>query len=64
MKITVDTDKCVGSGQCMLNAPDIFSQNLDTGLVELLNAEPDGKAREFAELAALACPVHAVLIVD
>jgi ferredoxin len=40
MKVTIDTDKCISAGQCVLVAPDVFDQRDEDGLVILLNASP------------------------
>ena len=32
MKVTVDQDKCVSSGQCVLNAMDLFDQRDEDGV--------------------------------
>ncbi|MGZ6778590.1 MAG: ferredoxin, partial [Mycobacterium sp.] len=40
MKVTVDQEKCVSSGQCVLNATDVFDQRDDDGVVVLLNDSP------------------------
>ena len=37
VKVTVDQDKCVSSGQCVLNAGELFDQRDDDGVVVLLN---------------------------
>ena len=33
VKVTVNQDKCVSSGQCVLNAMDVFDQRDDDGVV-------------------------------
>ena len=40
MKVTVDQDKCVSSGQCVLNATDVFDQREDDGVVLHLGGRP------------------------
>ncbi len=40
MKVTVDQDKCVSSGQCVLNASEVFDQRDEDGVVVLLEPEP------------------------
>ena len=40
MKVTVDQDKCVSSGQCVLNAAEVFDQRDEDGVVVLLNTNP------------------------
>ncbi|MHA3020301.1 ferredoxin [Mycobacterium sp. BMJ-28] len=60
MKISVDQDKCVSSGQCVLNATDLFDQRDDDGVVELLESEPSPDQFDNARRAAAACPALAI----
>jgi len=60
MKVTVDQDKCVSSGQCVLNAAEIFDQRDDNGVVVLLNENPPPPQAENARKAAAACPALAI----
>jgi ferredoxin len=60
MRITVDQDKCVSSGQCVLNAADIFDQRDDDGVVELLVDTPAPDREPDAHRAATACPALAI----
>ncbi|KUH97049.1 ferredoxin [Mycolicibacterium acapulense] len=62
MKLTVDQDKCVSSGQCVLNASDIFDQRDDDGVVVLLNDSPADDQADDARKAAAACPALAIHI--
>ena len=62
MKITVDQDKCVSSGQCVLNASDLFDQRDDDGVVVLLNDNPPADQAENVRKAAGACPARAIEI--
>ncbi|QKZ16151.1 ferredoxin [Streptomyces chartreusis] len=39
MKLTVEPDRCCGSGQCVVLALDVFDQD-DDGIVVLLEDEP------------------------
>jgi len=64
MKVTVDQDKCVSSGQCVLNASDLFDQRDDDGVVVLLNDSPAADQDENARRAAAACPALAIDIED
>ncbi|MFE4059271.1 ferredoxin, partial [Streptomyces sp. NPDC059096] len=45
MRVTVDQESCVGAGQCVLNAPDVFDQD-DDGFVVLLNEAPGAEDRD------------------
>ena len=60
MKIFVDQDKCVSSGQCVLNAGDLFDQRDDDGVVVLLTDRPADDQAESARKAAAACPALAI----
>jgi ferredoxin len=60
MKVTVDQDKCVSSGQCVLNAADVFDQRDDDGVVLLLNDSPSLGQAVNVRNAATACPALAI----
>ena len=60
MKMTVDQDKCVSSGQCVLNAEELFDQRDDDGVVVLLDGNPPADQVENARKAAAACPALAI----
>ena len=62
MKLAVDQDKCVSSGQCVLNAGAVFDQRDDDGVVILLNDSPPPEWADFAREAAAACPALAIHI--
>ena len=60
MKVTVDQDKCVSSGQCVLNAAEVFDQRDEDGVVVLINDSPSADQAENARKAAAACPAVAI----
>jgi ferredoxin len=60
VKVTVDQDKCVSSGQCVLNAGDVFDQRDDDGVVVLLNDSPADEQQDNVRKAAAACPALAI----
>ena len=60
MKVTVDQDKCVSSGQCVLNASDVFDQRDDDGVVILLTDNPPAEQADNTRNAAAACPALAI----
>jgi ferredoxin len=62
MKVTVDQDKCVSSGQCVLNAGDVFDQRDDDGVIIVLDDSPAQDRAEDARTAAAACPALAIYI--
>ncbi len=64
MRVTVDTDKCCGSGQCVLTAPEVFDQRDEDGIVVLLQAEPPTELHDQVRRAAAFCPASAIEVVD
>ncbi|MEV8098899.1 ferredoxin [Kitasatospora sp. NPDC085879] len=62
MQVTVDQDRCCGSGQCVLTAPAVFDQSDEDGLVRLLHPGPDGDQRAAVRLAAALCPGNAITV--
>ncbi len=64
MKVTVDTDKCISSGQCVLTAPGVFDQRDEDGLVVLLNPGPPAELAGDVRQAATLCPALAITVED
>jgi ferredoxin len=62
MKVTVDQDVCASSGNCVMNASDVFDQRDEDGVVVLLNANPSAEQVDGARRAAAACPAQAIHI--
>ncbi|MDL4815419.1 ferredoxin [Actinomadura opuntiae] len=63
MRISVDRDRCIGTGQCVLTAADVFDTDED-GLVLLLLPDPDGAHAQRARRAANRCPTAAISVDD
>lgn len=64
MRVTVDQDKCVASGQCVLVAGDVFDQREEDGIVVLLLDNPgEDRERDVREAAAV-CPALAIDLHD
>jgi ferredoxin len=61
VRIKIDTDVCIGAGQCVLTAPNVFTQD-DDGLSELLPGREDGAGSPLVREAARACPVGAISV--
>ncbi|MFE4454974.1 ferredoxin [Streptomyces sp. NPDC056796] len=61
MKVILDQDKCVASGQCVIAADDVFDQD-DDGIAVLLDAEPDQARADDVQQAAAVCPALAIRI--
>ena len=62
MKVTVDQDKCVSSGQCVLNAAEVFDQRDEDGVVVLLDDDPPADQADNVRRAAAACPAQAIAV--
>jgi ferredoxin len=62
MRVTVDRDRCTGSGSCVFASPGVFTQSDHDGLVELLQDEPGADIRSTVRDAAAACPVGAITL--
>ncbi|GAA2695792.1 ferredoxin [Streptomyces lunalinharesii] len=63
MKIIIDENKCVGAGQCVLAAADVFDQRDEDGVVVLLNPLPADDLSAQVEDAAARCPALAIEVV-
>ena len=62
MQISVDPTICVGAGQCVLTAPELFDQG-DDGLVLVLHSHIDtADGRAAAVQAGELCPSGAITI--
>ncbi|MET8164282.1 ferredoxin [Streptomyces sp. NPDC005329] len=59
--IHIDTDVCIGAGQCALAAPGVFTQD-DDGYSALLPGREDGGGDPMVREAARACPVGAIKV--
>lgn len=60
MRVEADRGKCMGAGMCALNAPDVFDQDEDEGLVVVLDAEPAAEHRYAVRDAVNLCPASAI----
>ncbi|MET8651619.1 MULTISPECIES: ferredoxin [Nocardia] len=62
MKVTVEQDKCVAAGHCVMHAIDVFDQRDDDGIVVLLDENPPEELAEDVRQAAAVCPAMAIHI--
>lgn len=62
MRVVIDIDKCVGGGQCVLAAPEVFDQREEDGLVLLLEEYPPTGLYEAVRQAAHICPALAITL--
>lgn len=62
LKVYINQDVCVGSGQCVLTAPDVFDQREADGIVTLLTDEPHDSLNEEVRKAEHLCPALAIKV--
>lgn len=62
MKVILEQDKCVASGQCVTAAGSVFDQRDDDGIAVLLDENPGPEHEGAVRQAAAVCPVLAIQI--
>jgi ferredoxin len=56
-EVTVDRDRCIGSGMCSVYAPGTFTQD---GEAKVVVIDPSGDPVEAIDTAVEACPTGAI----
>ncbi|MYS36762.1 ferredoxin [Streptomyces sp. KhCrAH-43] len=64
MKITLDQDKCVASGQCVMAADQVFDQRDEDGIAVLLTQDPPAGQAADVQHAAAVCPALAITVAE
>ena len=64
MKIVIHKDRCIGAGMCQLEAPKIFNQGIDDGLVVFIHQPTAPEEEQMAQSAAHLCPSGTIDIVE
>lgn len=62
IQVEVDEDLCVGGGQCVMSAPEVFDQRDEDGVVVLLEQHPSQDQLEVVRRAELLCPAAAITV--
>jgi ferredoxin len=62
LKVILQQDKCVASGQCVTAASRVFDQRDDDGIAVLLDENPGPEQEAEVRQAAAVCPVLAIPI--
>ncbi|WP_329100643.1 ferredoxin [Micromonospora sp. NBC_01699] len=60
VRITVDRDRCCGSGNCVVTVPEVFDQDDAEGLVVLHQPEPPPEYADRLREAVDLCPAGAI----
>ncbi|MFF7645171.1 ferredoxin [Streptomyces canus] len=63
MKVELEADKCVASGQCVLAAMDVFDQDHD-GIAILLEEQVGDDRLDDVKEAIAVCPAAAIRLVE
>jgi len=62
VRVSVDQDRCIASGQCVRTAPSVFGQREEDGVVTLQQADPPDGLTKDVKLAAAVCPALAIAV--
>jgi ferredoxin len=62
MKVIIDQEKCVASGQCVMAVAEVFDQRDNDGIVVLLNENPPAEQAADVRQAAAVCPASAITV--
>jgi len=60
MRVKIDHSGCIGAGQCVRVAPEVFAQDEDDGMVILLDETPPPSQRDAVIKAAKLCPARII----
>lgn len=64
MKVSLDREKCLSSGQCLMAAPPVFDQRDEDGRAYLLQEHPADDLAKAVRHAAALCPGLAIKVED
>ncbi|KOV67503.1 ferredoxin [Streptomyces sp. MMG1121] len=59
-RVSIDSDLCIASGQCLLTAPAVFDSDED-GFGVVRAGSEDGRGDPMVKEAVRACPVQAIV---
>jgi ferredoxin len=64
LRIRIDEGCCVGNGECVVLAPELFDQRVDDGISEAIGDPDTATLRVKLAEAIAACPSGAISTVD
>ena len=62
MRVAVDQNKCVSSGNCVMHSSQVFDQRDGDGVVVLLEESPPPEQADNVRRAAAECPAQVIHI--
>lgn len=62
MRIEIDEQLCIGAGQCVLSAPEVFDQRDEDAVAVLLLQDPPEEYRAAVNEAVAMCPSMALSV--
>lgn len=62
MKVVLEQDKCVASGQCVVAAEEVFDQRDEDGIAFLIDEHPSADQEDDVNQAILVCPARAITL--
>jgi ferredoxin len=63
MRVVVEANICMGSGNCVAECPEVFAQD-ENGVVVVLEEAPADELRDRVEQAAAECPSQCISVDD
>ena len=63
MKIKLSSERCIASGACVLECPEVFQQD-DIGMVVVIEPNPGAKLLDAVRRAAAACPASVIELTE
>lgn len=64
MDVHVDQARCIGAGNCVLTAPQVFDQRDEDGVAVVRTAQPEADQHDLALQAVELCPAAAITAVE
>jgi ferredoxin len=64
VRVHLDPDKCIGSGNCVLTAPEVFDQDEADGVVRLRTTDPPAGQHTAVREAVARCPAGVISVTD
>lgn len=63
LEIKIDRERCIGSGECLMSAPEIFDMGDDDAAILVSDGPPWRASDDLLREIASHCPSHAISLV-